>query len=162
MLGVTGAAFYLSWGQGWQMDNVEIMYMSDDPGAPSRRAFEAIGYAQEYIDNRAKGEAYTRERIIESLRDKARPVIAYGIIGPPEACIVTGYDEGGDVLMGWNFFQGDPNSNAGVTFEPTGQFRKRDWFQDLQGLHIIGEKGEKPSFNADLSRRAPVGGGGSA
>jgi hypothetical protein len=148
MLGVTGTAFFLSWGQGWQMDNVEIMYMSDDPAAPSRRAFEAIGYAQEYIDNQLKGEAYTRRRIIESLRDKARPVIAYGIIGPPEACMITGYDEGGEVLMGWSFFQKDPSSNAGVTFEPTGQFRKRDWFKALQGLHIIGEKGEKPSLSA--------------
>ena len=34
--------------------------------------------------------------IVESIRDKGRPVIAHGVIGPPEECIVAGYDEGGD------------------------------------------------------------------
>lgn len=144
MMGVSGAAFFLSWGEGWQGDNVEIMYMSDDPGAPFQRAFEAAGYAYELLarePGRDNAE-YFRQRIVESLRDKGRPVLAFGIIGPPECCLITGYDEGGDVLIGWNFFQKFPDFNAGVEFEPTGEFRKRDWASyepDLSFL-IIGDK----------------------
>ena len=30
-------------------------------------------------------------------------MIATGIIGPPEACIVTGYQDEGETLLVWNF-----------------------------------------------------------
>jgi hypothetical protein len=43
-LGVSGLAYFLSWKSGWAGDNMEIMYMSDDPGAPFDRAFRATGY----------------------------------------------------------------------------------------------------------------------
>lgn len=152
MAGVTGAAFYLSWGEGWQGDNNEIMYMSDDPGAPFACAFEAAGYGYELLSREPGRDnaEYFRQRIVESLRDKGRPVLAFGIIGPPECCLVTGYDEGGDVLIGWNFFQGFPPFNAGVEFEPTGEFRKRDWAAyepDLSFL-LIGDKLERKPFDA--------------
>ena len=73
--------------------------------------------------------------------------LAPGPIGPPEPALITGFDEGGDVLIGWSFFQGLPEFNAGVEFEPSGQFRKRDWFRDPPGLSlvIIGESRPVPS-----------------
>lgn len=39
---------------------------------------------------------------------RAEPVIAIGVVGPPEPCIVAGYDKGGEVLIGWSFFQDRP------------------------------------------------------
>ena len=39
-VGVSGVASFLSWKPGWEGDNVEIMYMSDDPAAPFDRAFK--------------------------------------------------------------------------------------------------------------------------
>lgn len=36
--------------------------------------------------------------------DKGYPCIALGIIGPPEACILTGYKDNGNILLRWNFF----------------------------------------------------------
>lgn len=38
LIGVTGIAAFLSWGAGWQGDNVAIHYMSDTPDAPYQRA----------------------------------------------------------------------------------------------------------------------------
>lgn len=69
-------------------------------------------------------------------------MLAFGPIGPPEAAILTGYDEGGDVLIGWNFFQNIPEFNAGVEFEPSGQFRVRGWFNYPLGFSfvLIGQK----------------------
>ena len=154
MLGVSGVASFLSWRPGWHMDNFEIRYMSDDPAAPFERAFEAAGYAPEYAGKgQGHDEAHFRSRLIGSLRDRGRPAIAFGIVGPPEACIVTGYDEGGDVLIGWNFFQDDPGSNAGVGSEPNGYFRKRDWFKACEGLLLFGEKREKPKLG-EIYRKA--------
>ena len=144
-MGVTGAASFLSWKKGWHGDNVALFYMSEDPAAPERHAFAAIGYAHEWLEKQTSpdNKAFFRQRILESLQ-KGLPVIGYGLIGPPEACLITGYDEGGDVLIGWSFFQNVPDFNAGVEFEPSGYFRKRGWFQDTHCLLFVGEKGERP------------------
>jgi hypothetical protein len=143
-MGVSGAASFLSWKPGWEGDNPEIMYMSDDPRAPFDRAFQAAGYEYQYIDS-AQGEAIIRQRIMDSIQ-KGRPVLAFGPIGPPESAIITGYDEGGDILIGWSFFQTIPPFNEDVEFEPSGQFRKRHWFDYPPGFSIItfGDKQEQP------------------
>ncbi|HEY3413711.1 MAG TPA: hypothetical protein VGM51_11755 [Armatimonadota bacterium] len=143
LMASSGCAFRLSWKPGWEQDNVDIRYISDDPEAPFRHAFESVGYAYTIL-RKDIGESAMRDAIVNSLRRSRRPVIAFGVIPPPESCIVTGYDEGGEVLIGWNYFQSLAPFNAGVEFEPTGEFRKRDWFADTEGIILIGEKGPVP------------------
>ncbi len=150
-VGMTGAGSFLSWKEGWEGDNMALFYMSADAAAPDRRAFHAAGYAWEYVvkspdqDN----EAVFRRRIIESIR-QGRPVVGYGVVGPPEPCLIAGFDEGGDVLVGWSFFQDVPWLNEGVEFEPEAAqgegayFRKRDWLKETECLLIITEKLERP------------------
>lgn len=154
LMGVSGAAFRLSWRPGWHLDNVEIMYMSDEPTAPFERAFQAVGREYEFLfpEEDRDTEAYWRERIVESIHGLGRPVLAFGVVGPPECCIVTGYDEGGQVLIGWSYFQSFPEFNEGVAFEPSGQFRKHDWFQDTQTPLIIGDKQPRPSLERIYKR----------
>ncbi len=145
IMGTSGAAFRLFWASGWSIENPAIEHIPNDP---IRRVFESVGYTyraaikQEGRDN----EAYFRNRIIESIRDKCRPVIAFGVIPPSEPCVIAGYDEHGDVLIGWSYFQGSPG-DEGKEFEPSGYFRKRDWFKDTDWLIIIGDKGEKPPLS---------------
>ena len=148
-VGVTGAAAFLSWKNGWHEDNAALCYMSDDPAAPEQRAFEAAGYGFERVEKEdgQDCEALFRQRIVESI-GKGRPVIGYGIVGPPEAAIITGYDDGGDVLVGWSFFQAIPEFSTGVELEPSGYFRKRDWFEDTHCLLLIGERHDKPPLNS--------------
>jgi len=150
-MGVSGVASFLSWKPGWADDNMEIMYMSDDPGAPFDRAFRATGYPHEFVgvEPDTRNEAVLRGRIVESIQ-KGRPVLAFGPVGPPESAIITGYDEGGDVLIGWSFFQSLPEFNAGLEFEPSGEFRARGWSDYPPGFSIavIGEKQERPPLSA--------------
>ncbi len=152
LVGVSGAASFLSWKEGWHGDNTAIFYMSNDAAAPERHIFEAIGYEHEWVtkqdgrDNeRTDVRPLFRQRIMESIQ-RGMPVLGYGVIGPPEASIVAGYDKGGNVLIGWSFFQNFPEFKAGAEFEPSGYFRKRDWFKDTEALLIIGAKREKPSL----------------
>jgi hypothetical protein len=146
-IGASGVASFLSWKPGWEDDNVEVMYMSDDPEAPFARAFQAAGYEYQIVGpgKDRNDEALFRRAIVESIR-KGLPVLAFGPIGPPEAAIITGYDEGGDVLIGWSFFQNMAEFNAGVELEPTGQFRKRDWFDYAPGFSfiVVGDKKPRP------------------
>jgi len=142
LVGVSGAASFLSWKDGWHGDNVAPFYMSADPEAPERNIFRAIGYDYEWVQ-KAPGrdnEALFRQRIAESIQ-RGVPVLGYGVVGPPEASIVAGYDESGDVLIGWSFFQ-DPKAEA----EPSGYFRQRDWFENTVALLIIGDRVDKPSL----------------
>jgi hypothetical protein len=149
-MGTTGAAFRLSWKPGWHGDNVASWLVADDPGEIFRRGFASAGYGVEVLcgaELREQGvdvEQRFRAAVIESIRDKRRPVIAHGVIGPPEECIVTGYDEGGDVLIGWSFFQDEPDLRAALEFEPCGYFRKRDGLGDTRSLLLIGDRQEPP------------------
>ncbi|MBL7224012.1 MAG: hypothetical protein ISS72_09170 [Candidatus Brocadiae bacterium] len=151
LMGTTGAAFRLSWKPGWHPDNCASWLVSDDPSEVFRRGFASVGYECEIVcraELRKQGrdnEELLRGKIVESI-GQGRPVIAHGVVGPPEECIIAGYDEGGDVLIGWSFFQGFAECNAGVEFEPNGMFRKRDWLDDLSSLVLIGDKGEPPDL----------------
>lgn len=154
LVGVTGAGTFLSWKDGWQADNPAIFYMSADASAPEQRAFDALGYTCEWVVKQENEDSsgLFRQRIIESL-ERGMPVLAYGVIGPPEACLISGYDSEDDTLIGWNFFQNDPNFAAGLKFEPTGEFRKRGWYADTHCLLIVGEKKPKPPLK-DVYRAA--------
>jgi hypothetical protein len=153
-IGVTGVASFVNWKPGWEGDNVEIMYMSDDPAAPFDRAFQAAGYAYQFHGPEA-GAELQRQQIMASIQ-RGRPVVAFGPIGPPEAALVTGYDEGGDVLVGWSFFQSIPGVNDGVEFEPSGEFRVRNWSSYPPGFSFItvGDKAASRPALSDTYRRA--------
>ncbi len=147
-MGVSGVASYLNWKSGWEGDNQEIMYMSDDPMAPFRRAFEAAGRGYRYLGHEeGVGEETIRGEIVESIR-RGLPVLAFGPIGPPESALVCGYDEAGDVLIGWSFFQSMPPFNAGVELDASGMFRARGWFNYPPGFSVmlVGEKQPGPTL----------------
>lgn len=146
LMGMTGDAFRLSWKDGWQPDNVADIYIAPDPHKALDLAFAAAGRSYEVIgaEPGSLPECAMRERIIASLHDKGRPVLAYGVVGPPEMCIITGYDDGGDVLIGWSFFQHMPEFNAGVEFEASGYFRKRNWHPNTWSIVLVGEKRPTP------------------
>jgi hypothetical protein len=150
--GVSGAAFYFSWKEGWHGDNQASFYLDSDPAAMEKNAFKALGYSFEWLTREQGSDHQARflERIAESLL-RGMPVISYGVIGPPEAGLITGYDEDGEVLLGWSFFQG---IEPGIEVEPSGYYRKRDWAKNLVSLLIIGEKSPRPplkeTFHAAL------------
>lgn len=150
ILNSCGMAYGLLWRTGWHLDNPDLMFVAD-PGEVIRRAFEAVGYSYEIVEKTgaADDEARFRRKIAESLR-RGRPVLAFGVVGPPECSLVTGYDESGDVLLGWNFFQDHPFFGAGATREDSGYFRKGRWFPETHTLILIGNKTAVPEPHQHL------------
>jgi hypothetical protein len=168
IMGVSGAAFRLLWHpQEWDGGNVDLLVMAEDPLEPHRRAFEAVGHIYDFLanpeyqqapdiigslDHFAGRETFVRH-VVSSICDKRRPVLALGVIGPPECSIITGYDEDGEVLIGWSFFQGMAEFDPVGDKEPSGYFRKRNWRPETAGLFVIGDK-VKPPPQKDIYRKA--------
>lgn len=164
--GVTGAVFRFFWNhKHWQYGWIDPAYMTAYGDRHIARALEAAGYDYElllsdtfatqlpYAGRRFTGEADVRARIVESIRDQDRPVIAFGVVGPAEPCIVAGYDEDGAVLIGWSYFQDELKRQAGLSFEPCGYFCRRDWYDDTFGILMIGDRRPKPPLR-DVYRKA--------
>ena len=144
IMGVSGAGFFLNWG-GWQGDNVALYYMSADLGAVFAHTFEAIGYESQSSPCGKPGthpEAI-REIVLAEI-NAGRPCLAHGVVGPPEPSIITGYDDGGDVLIGWSFFQTDSEARKALEFEPGGYFRKRNWESETWDVMTVGQRKSEP------------------
>ena len=127
IMGVSGAAFRRFWNRD-DGGNIDLSYLGDEP---FRRAFQAVGY--EYRTIPAEKDAMIRA-IKESIA-RGVPPISFGIIGPPEAGIIAGYQGECDVLFGWSYFQEGRER----------YYEKADWFETMEkgagkGLIIIGAK----------------------
>jgi hypothetical protein len=144
-MGTTGSSFKLTWKTGWHYDNPSIYLMSEDPFAPVKRGLEALGYTYEIIHKEADpaNESDLRKRIIAGIREPGRPLIANGVVGPPVDCVITGFDEEGEVLIGWSYFQKTKEFAGDVEFEKDGYFRKRNWFKDTHHIILLGEKKQR-------------------
>jgi RNA polymerase sigma factor (sigma-70 family) len=163
VMGVSGGAFNFLWHADSSPEMYNLALLGEEPvrrtmaalgrtytyiplfRAPGRvvlkdratMAYDAIMHARGF---RPEDRRHTRERcrsLIVASIDAGRPVVALGVLGPPAGCVITGYDKGGDVLYGRSYFQ--PSDE--------GYFRSDAWYENCEGLVILGEKG------APLGRR---------
>ncbi len=138
IMAASGMAFSLLWRDGWHQDNADLMFIAD-PCEVIRRTFEHVGYGYEIIQKQGRpdDEAIMRTRIKREV-DDGRPVLAFGVIGPPDCCLITGYDDDGQVLIGWNFFQNDPIFSAGrQDFEERGFDRRHTGYGRVSWRHRV-------------------------
>jgi len=157
--GISGAAFRFFWRfLERKSGGIDPAYMVRYGAQQFDHSFEAAGYRYELRLSPAfaaqigwtgpllEGEAETRRRILNSIRDHNRPVIGFGVIGiaTSEPCIIHGYDDNGAVLIGWSFHQNEQDPNLQLEFEPAGYFRKRGWYPETFGILTIGERVPKP------------------
>lgn len=129
VMAVTGAAFRRFWNRD-DGGNIDLMYLAPQT---YKRIFKALGYGHHMVSNSDKA------RLIHAIQQSVSrnvPVLAFGIIGPPECGIVTGYDKDGEILLGYSYFQ-DPSIK--------GYYEKADWYGDSHGIVVIGGRRAKPS-----------------
>ncbi len=156
-MGTSGAVFKLTWKPGWHYDNPLLEYVSDEPLAPQKKALEAMGITYEILVN----DGSNRERFVKKIKESivgGRPCIAQGVVGPPEECLITGFDKDGDVLIGWSFFQKMKEFLADLEFEAGGYFRKSNWYGNIPVLFVLGDRKERADVKT-VYRRALAWGG---
>ncbi len=169
LMAITGAAFRLLWNTGyWDGGNVDILGIRPDVTEPLRRAMDALG--RDYtllckpehdallaslrggIKTVKTGDKPAFTDLLRREIDAGRPAVGFGIIGPPEACVITGYRDGGETLLGWNFFQDMPEYASGIEKEPCGYFVRRGWYEypDTVAVLALGECKDGPSDKKPL------------
>lgn len=145
ILGTSGVSFRFTLNPGaWDFTNYRILNINPDRYEPVRRAFAAVGYACSHYE--AGAFADDAARIMESIH-RGIPVIAFQVCGPSDCSIITGYDEGGDILLGWSTFQDIPEDHN-IPHDETGYFRKPGWHENCPGYIVIGSKVERPPLRA--------------
>jgi len=154
IMALSGVAFRMTWNTAeWDPGNMGLGTFG--PG-PLRQGIRAFGYAPRFLVRESwwpgaegddvellsdtKAEAAFRRAILRSVKD-GMPVIAFGVVGPPEESLVFGYDKAGDVLIGWSCMDDKhPKSQR----EKSGAFRKRKWFPETRGIAVIERKLASP------------------
>ena len=143
VMGASGVAFRFTILPGeWEFGNYSILIISPDPYEPIRRAFTAAGYAYTVVKPGTFQE--DAARIMDSVNTGV-PVLAFRVVGPSDCCIITGYDAGGEVLLGWSTYQDIPDDHN-IPHDSTGYFRKPGWHDHLPGYILMGEKVGRPSL----------------
>ncbi len=143
----SAAAFRLTWNTGeWDGGNVDICFAYDDPGRSYTTGVEAMGRECTLLwrTEETPKDAFTA--LLRAQLDRGNPVIALGVIGPPEAGIVTGYRDGGETLLGWNVFQDNPEFGGDVKLDESGYYVCDTWWENpcTLALIAIGERVREP------------------
>ncbi|MBI5831171.1 MAG: hypothetical protein HZB16_02540 [Armatimonadetes bacterium] len=148
LMAVSGNSFQLCWQPGWHMDNVSLPHLTEDPDEPYRRALWAVGRPNMLVKRAADRDnaALFRRAVTESI-DHGVPLLGFGVVGPPDASIITGYDDGGEVVIGWSHFQAWADATPGLAFEPDGQYRRRGWHDACEMLLLLGRAVPRPPLD---------------
>ncbi len=128
--GVTGDLFSQIWLEPKWQYNDSYSTVCKDTQLPMKAAFDACGYSYEYFykDDIIRMKHECIQKIVDSI-DKGIPVLTFGIVGPPICSIICGYDENGDVLIGWSQFTDEPREDI-----PTDLVTSENYFAKKNGL----------------------------
>lgn len=144
LMGVSGAPFRRIWNAS-DGGNVDINYLQPEP---HRLLFKAIGLGYRMLP------VANRPAMLEAVKQSiaaGKPVLGFGIVGPPEAGLVCGYDKGGDVLLGHSYFDFEKHTEEAPYYE------KESWFEQMSraepshgeprpiGMIVLGERLPRPS-----------------
>ena len=135
------AAFRLVWNnEFWDLSNVDIFHALQETNDVYRLGAEALGREFSFLERKKHTSKKEFISFIRKHIDEGYPCIALGVIGPPEPCIITGYRDAGETLLGWNFFQNDPEFAANFETDESGYFISRNWWNntDTQAVMCMG------------------------
>lgn len=155
--GVTGDLFMQTWMYPKWQYNDSYSQTCHHTLVPIQKAFTACGYAYDYVPKAElqRDKSKYVQKIVESI-DKGIPVLTFGIAGPPICSVIFGYDENGDVLIGWSQFTDEPHPENDGPHEACfskNYFQKRNGLDKSDALIFIKDKKNTPSI-ADGIRKS--------
>lgn len=151
-----GAAFRLRWNKDyWDGGNVDVLNIYEKQYDVFTHAFNASNRDFTLLTRKNSTKEDFKAFITKEI-DAGRPVIALGIIGPPEAGVITGYDNNGDTLLGWNCFQENKEMASDVTFHDCGYYITNTWWENPETIALvsIGKKKESKATQKEILQNA--------
>ena len=142
VMAASGAAFRLTWDtKSWNFGNVDVIFTFDDPSKVYRAGIESLGCEYNLIGRTSKTPKSEFSSFIKAKINAGYPCIALGVIGPPEACVITGYRDEGNTLLGWNFFQDNPEFSGKGQMDESGYFISGQWWEnpETKAVMALGE-----------------------
>ena len=134
----SAAAFRLVWNNEiGDLSNVDIFHTFNESNDIYRLGAEAIGREFSFL---GRDKDTTKEQFIELIKmhiDEGYPCTAFVIIGPSEPCIITGYRNNGEELLGRNFFQDDPEFATSIEIDESGYFVRKDWWNNTNTQAVM-------------------------
>ena len=128
---ISGSAFSTFWNKE-AGDNTDITIIGEQP---YDNIFSAYGFKYQYLPINEQ-QSVLIKRIKECI-DKRWPVLGRGIVGPPEYCLISGYECEGEKLIGRSFYYNGTRD----------YFEVDDWYDSDRtwGIIVLTEKTEKLS-----------------
>ncbi len=142
---VSGSAFRTSFSvEGWNHGSYHVVHTP----IIIEHTFNMLGY---YVTQHIRGQYQDDKALITSSIDRGVPVITLeGVVNCSDACVIAGYDQEGDVLLGYSPFMYIPDDHN-EPHDVTGYFRKSNWHDgfaaqgSLLRIIIIDGKIEQPA-----------------
>lgn len=149
------AATGMSFGLLWHKDNCPScmdLTQVNDHNKTITLAFDYAGYDSMTVERTDSNLDKMKQTITSSI-DSGYPVLAFGIIGPPECAIVCGYDCNGDTLFGWSHFQ----SYRPEDCYDNGMFRVTDWHKNTWKIVLCKDKkGHEDDLKSIIQRGCAI------
>ncbi|MDD2648796.1 MAG: AraC family transcriptional regulator [Eubacteriales bacterium] len=136
-----GAALRLTWNTSyWDGGNVDIChtYQEKEPLKVYLQGVTALGRSPKALVSESDGDREKIKAFIMECLHKGVPVIAMGIVGPPEAGLVTGYRDDGETLLGWSVFQ---EWDKDIETDSCGYYVTGKWWEN--GVDVLVAMGDK-------------------
>lgn len=157
IMAATGAAFRLVWNEAsWDLSNIDIYHTLRESNDIYQYGAKALGREFSFLGREENTKKQDFAAYIKANLAKGYPCIALGIIGPPEPCIIAGYESEKDAVIGWNFFQEDAEFSAGIKTMDNGYFCCENWWEntDTQAVMHIGAKSGISVSDKDIVKMA--------
>jgi len=144
LMGMTGEAFAFLWlPKDPGRPPLDPTLYWPDPAAPYERSLAAAGFACEVLvrprpDQPLDGQML-KDRVRGCLADRHLPVIVAGVPDPWCFLLVTGYEEDGEVLNGWQASGGGAASR-----DPADMTQVTGWTGEAQLVVLITGRQERP------------------
>lgn len=111
---------------------------------PGKAGHHLAERAPENLTNISIGSKADFTALIRREIDSGRPMIGFGIVGPPEACIITGYRDDGKAGLGWSFFEDMPEFSGEVEKHLSGYFIWEGQYEHQETLAVMAIGGQSP------------------
>jgi len=137
ILSAMGAAFRLRWNKDyWDGGNIDVLNIYSSQYEVVNKSFASAGYDYNIFYRYSSSKDQFKD-IIKSEINQGKPVIALGIIGPPEAGVICGYQDDGETLLGWNVFQEQKDMVGEVVLHDNGYYTTKTWWDNPSTFAII-------------------------